>query len=47
LTLYLLLYAVLLPAYVSVLFYLARKGTPARDDTPPHNPNTKEVLSHA
>jgi cytochrome d ubiquinol oxidase subunit I len=43
LTLYLLLYAVLLSAYVSVLFYLARKGTPARDDTPT---NTKEGLSH-
>jgi cytochrome d ubiquinol oxidase subunit I len=46
LTLYLLLYAVLLPAYVSVLFYLARKGTPPRDDVPLHNPNTKEDLSH-
>ena len=46
LTLYLLLYVVLLSAYVSVLFYLARKGTPAQDDTPPHNPNAKEGLSH-
>jgi cytochrome d ubiquinol oxidase subunit I len=46
LTLYMLLYVVLLTAYVSVLFYLARKGTPAHDDTPPHNPNAKEGLSH-
>ena len=44
LTLYLLLYAVLLPAYVLVLFYLARKGTPPRDDTPT---NAKEGMSHA
>jgi cytochrome d ubiquinol oxidase subunit I len=46
LTLYMLLYVVLLTAYVSVLFYLARKGTPVHDDTPPHNPNAKEGLSH-
>ena len=48
LTLYLLLYVVLLSAYISVLFYLARKGTPAQEDalstiTPT---NTKEGLTH-
>ena len=43
LTLYLLLYLVLLSAYVSVLFYLARKGAPPRDDAPT---NAKEGLSH-
>ncbi len=48
LTLYLLLYAVLLSAYVSVLFYLARKGTPTHEGTPTTAAltNAKEGLSH-
>ena len=38
LTLYLLLYAGLIVAFVSVLFYLARKGTPTRTATIPQVP---------
>jgi len=48
LALYLLLYVVLLTAYISVLFYLARKGAPALEDKPTNASltNTKEGLTH-
>jgi cytochrome d ubiquinol oxidase subunit I len=48
LTLYLLLYVVLLSAYISVLFYLARKGTPPQEDalTTDTPSNAKEGLTH-